>query len=175
MHFLDEFVIFQVEFVGISVVFIILVSVNVAMKHLTQTKHTIVVFQRIQHVQRMNFFIHYQHWKAIMWIVLKVKSFLGAKSVMFKMIVLWQGTYILQYLPIALLLAMFIVRKEVILQKFVICLFQMFSLEKILTNLLSNIVWGEMESPVNQVMDQFIINAMTARKLMIWKHVQDIP
>ena len=68
---------------------------------------------------------------------------------------------------------MFIVRKEVILQKFVICLFQMFSLEKILTNLLSNIVWGEMESPVNQVMDQFIINAMTAGKLMIWKHVQD--
>ena len=68
---------------------------------------------------------------------------------------------------------MFIVRKEVIFLKFVICLFQMFSLEKILTNLLSNIVWGEMESPVNQVMDQFIINAMTAGKLMIWKHVQD--
>ena len=72
---------------------------------------------------------------------------------------------------------MFIVRKEVIFLKFVICLFQMFSLEKILTNLLSNIVWGwgEMESPVNQVMDQFIINAMTAGKLMIWKHVQDNP
>ena len=53
LHFLDEFVIFQVEFVGISVVFIILVSVNVAMKHLMKNKHTIAVFQRIQHVQRM--------------------------------------------------------------------------------------------------------------------------
>ena len=53
LHFLDEFVIFQVEFVGISVVFIILVSVNVAMKHLTENKIPIVVFQRIQRAQRI--------------------------------------------------------------------------------------------------------------------------
>ena len=51
LHFFDEFVTFQVKFAGIGVQDM-MVSVNVAMKHLTSTKIPIVVFQRIQHVQR---------------------------------------------------------------------------------------------------------------------------
>ena len=52
LHFLDEFVIFQVQSAGISVLGNILINiVNVAMKHLVTATNIIVAFQRIQHVQ----------------------------------------------------------------------------------------------------------------------------
>ena len=165
LHFLDEVVIFQAIFVEISVS-IIMVNVNVAMKHLRENKIPIVAFQRIQHVQRM----------VEMWIVQMVKGFPGTKSVLFKMSVLWISGVFLQYLPIALLQAIFIVLKEIGFLKFVMWNFQMKMLgkmQKMLQNLLNNIVIGIGqnlgENLANPVMDHFIINASRAGKLMIEK------
>ena len=144
-----------------------MVSANVAMKHLTRNQFSIVVFQMIQHAQG----------KAKSWIVQMVKSSLWTKSVMFKIVVLWISGVFLQYLPVVLLLVMFIVLKEKIFLKFVMSILQMIRLEKIgkiLMNLLNNIVALGMQNLVNPaVMYHFIINATATRKQMIWKQVHN--